>query len=222
MGVDGRLMIFMKLPVQGAVKTRLAKTIGAETAARLYRCFVSDTLAAVRRTGYPMLVFFYPPEARGALAAWLGEGLTCLPQRGGDLGERMLAAFHEAFRCCSRAVLIGTDCPDLPDEIIHEAFACLKTHDAVLGPARDGGYYLIGFSPSGLRAEIFEGIAWGGAGVFHATMAVMLSRGLSVHVLPLWRDVDEYDDLESFYDRQKNRPAGSLATVDFLRERLRW
>ena len=212
----------MKVPIQGTVKTRLAKAIGAETAARLYRCFVSDTLAGVRRTGYPLLVFFSPPEAAGAVDAWLGEGLTCLPQRGGDLGERMFAAFQEAFRSCSRAVLIGADCPDLPDEILHEAFACLKTHDAVLGPARDGGYYLIGFSSAGMREEIFEGIAWGSARVFETTMAIMISHDIDVHILPLWRDVDEYDDLEALYDRQKHRPAGDLATVDFLRDRFRW
>jgi uncharacterized protein len=222
-GFDERLLVFVKVPIQGTVKTRLATAIGAETAARLYRCFVSDTLTGVRRAGYPLLVFFHPPEADRAVDAWLGEGLTCLPQRGGDLGERMFAAFQEAFRWCSRAVLVGADCPDLPDEILHEAFACLNTHDAVLGPARDGGYYLIGFSSSGgMREEIFQGIEWGSSGVHEATMAAMRMHRIHFHILPLWRDVDDYDDLKALYDRQKHRPAGDLATVDFLRDRFRW
>jgi uncharacterized protein len=219
---DDRLIVFLKLPVNGKVKTRLAKTIGIEAATDLYRCFVSDTLASVRQTGYPPVVSVYPPDACVAIAEWLGDDMVYQPQEGGDLGERMSAAFREAFHSCSRAVLVGADCPDLPVDILREAFDHLKTHGAVVGPAKDGGYYLIGFSSSGIPGELFKGIEWGTSGVFEATMAVLRKYRIDVHILPLWNDIDEYHDLKAFYERQKDLPRGRLSTVDYLRDHLRW
>jgi uncharacterized protein len=222
MRVDDLLIIFVKLPVNGNVKTRLAKTIGTEAATALYRCFASDTFAAARRTGYPLLVFFYPPEAHEDAAQWLGKDVTCLPQRGIDLGERMLGAFQEAFSRCSRAVLVGSDCPDLPDIILEEAFGCLKSCDAVIGPAVDGGYYLIGFSSLNMPEELFKDIEWGSSGVFETTVAVMRKHRLNVHILPTWNDIDEYHDLKAIYERQKDLLPGRLSTVDYLRDHFHW
>jgi rSAM/selenodomain-associated transferase 1 len=212
----------VKLPVKGNVKTRLAETIGDAAALALYRCFVSDTLAAVRRTGYPTLVFFHPPDAQRAVTDWLGDDITFLPQEGADLGERMSAAFQKAFLRCPRAVLVGSDIPDLPPASLHEAFEVLKTRDAVIGPARDGGYYLIGFSSAGIVPAAFEGIEWGGPRVFEETLAILRKHGLNVHVLPTWDDIDDCHDLKALCDRQKGLPRGRLSTIDFLRDHFRW
>jgi uncharacterized protein len=222
MRTDDLLIVFVKFPAKGNVKTRLAKTIGTEAATALYRCFVSDIFAVAHRIGYPLLVFFYPPDVRGAVAEWLGKDVTCLPQRGSDLGERMFGAFQEAFRSCSRAVLLGSDCPDLPDIILEEAFGCLKTCDAVIGPAIDGGYYLIGFSSSNIPEELFKDIEWGGSGVFQATTFVMQKHCMNVHILPTWNDIDEYHDLKTLYERQKDLLPGRLSTVDYLRDHFGW
>ncbi len=219
---EDQLIVFVKLPLPGKVKTRLAKTVGGELATALYRCFVLDTLATARQAGYPVAVFFHPPDAGNAFADWLGNDIACFPQEGEDLGERMLAAFQRTLRTSSRAVLIGSDCPDLPPSFIQEAFEALRTHNAVLGPAGDGGYYLIGFSSEGLIDPRFIDVEWGSRGVFEATLALFKKNNLTVHVLPCWNDLDEYEDLKAFYDRQKTAPYGALSTIDFLREHFGW
>lgn len=220
-GADA-LIVFVKLPTPGQVKTRLAKTFGADTAAALYRCFVADTLAAARQSGYAPLLFFHPPESINAVAAWLGHSITFLPQHGNDLGERMSDALHKTLADHRRAVLIGSDCPDLPYTLLQEAFEALTTHQAVVGPAGDGGYYLIGFTPEGFTEAAFTGMEWGGPNVFEATMDALATSGTNVHVLPVWNDVDDYDDLRALYDRHRGLPHGMLATIDFLRDRLHW
>ncbi|OPX92719.1 MAG: 2-phospho-L-lactate guanylyltransferase [Syntrophorhabdus sp. PtaB.Bin006] len=219
---SNRLIVFVRLPEKGKVKTRLARTMGDETTLALYRCFVLDTLAAARRTACPTGVFFYPPDLQDVPLDWLGDGLTFLPQEGEDLGERMFIALQKTLLDCPRAVLIGSDCPDLPPAVIREAFESLKTHDAVLGPAADGGYYLMGFSSTAIIPAPFKGIRWGGPDVFDATVAVLKENGVSVHVLPLWRDIDEYGDLKAFFHVHKDDPRGRLLTVDFLRDHLHW
>jgi uncharacterized protein len=213
-----RLIVFVRLPVPGRVKTRLSGPAGPEKAAALYRCFVADTLATVARTGVLPLLFFDPVDAGEAVRAWLGEDMTYLPQVGEDLGGRMAAAFRKAFRSCSRAVLIGSDCPDLPESLVSAAFEGLKTHDAVIGPAGDGGYYLIGFSRSGFTEAAFDGIEWGTESVFRDTAAILEKGRVSLHVLPVWSDVDDLADLEALLDRNRDTPYGRLTTVDFLRE----
>ena len=215
---DERLLIFARFPEKGMVKTRLGRKTGEETAVELYRCFVQDAIALSRKAGYAPLLFFHPPEARDAMIEWLGDGLTYEPQEGNSLGERMYGAFRRAFRECRRAVLIGSDTPDLPPALVQEAFRSLKTHDAVIGPAFDGGYYLIGFSSDSLLTEAFRGLPWGSARVFELTRRIFEEHGLTFHVLPRWRDIDEYDDLAAFFDRWKDLPQGVLATIDYLRD----
>jgi glycosyltransferase A (GT-A) superfamily protein (DUF2064 family) len=133
----------------------------------------------------------------------------------------MYAAFRRAFLHCRRAVLIGTDTPDLPRSLLEKAFSSLKTHDAVIGPALDGGYYLIGLSSDSLLPDLFQGLPWGSALVFELTRHVLEEHGLEFHVLPRWRDIDEYEDLAAFFDRWKDLPQGVLATIDYLRDH-RW
>jgi uncharacterized protein len=218
--VRRRLLLFVKRPVEGTVKTRLARAIGSEAASALYRCLVSDSLSLARQAGYPTSVFFHPPEGRQAVSEWLGNEFPCLPQEGNDLGERMYAAFQTAFLDAREAVLIGSDIPDLPPPFIREAFESLGSCGAVIGPARDGGYYLIGFSAETILSAPFADMEWGTPTVCQDTMERLGQNGLKVHVLPAWRDLDEYGDLEAFFDAHKDLPEGRLATIDFLRRRF--
>ena len=218
---DGRrLLLFARLPEKGKVKTRLARAIGEEAACDLYRCLVADSLSLARRSGYPTTVFYFPRTASPEVSLGLTCGFPCLPQTGRDLGERMYNAFRTAFRDTGEAVLMGSDVPDLPPSFLDEAFEGLKGHDAVIGPAGDGGYYLIGFSSGALLSSPFSGMEWGGPSVFQNTLRILRDHDLKVHVLPQWRDVDEYEDLSALFDRLKGLPDGTLATIDFLRQRF--
>jgi glycosyltransferase A (GT-A) superfamily protein (DUF2064 family) len=122
-----------------------------------------------------------------------------------------------ALSTARRVVLIGSDSPGLPQEVLLEAFTGLETHDVVIGPAADGGYYLIGFTSHSILPAPFRGIDWGGPTVFQSTLDVLREHGLDVHVLPLWNDLDEYEDLRSFHASRKELPPGALHTIDYLR-----
>ena len=214
---DRRLLVFVRFPEKGRVKTRLAQAIGDEAALALYTCFVSDALTLAGQIGCPTTVCFHPPEARSRVAEWLGHEVSYMPQKGDTLGERMYVAFCEALTSARRAVLIGSDIPGLPPEVLREAFTGLEAHDTVIGPAKDGGYYLLGFTSAAICAAPFGGIEWGTSTVFQSTIDILRERGLSIHVLPPWNDLDEYGDLEPFYISRKDSPPGTLSTVDFLR-----
>ena len=214
---DNLLLIFVRAPEKGTVKTRMARTIGDEAALALYDCFVSDTLGLATRAGYPFVVCVHRLEARSAIAGWLGDHVRSVPQEGRDLGERMERALSDALSGARRVVLMGSDSPGLPVEVLHEAFACLETYDAVIGPSVDGGYYLIGFSSAASFPAPFESIGWGGADVFRSTMEILREKHVSVHLLRPWKDLDEYDDLEAFYASHHELPSDSPRTIDFLR-----
>jgi len=119
-----------------------------------------------------------------------------MPQHGRDLGERMKNGFLDGFaKGYKRVVLIGSDIPDLPKNSIEEAFQSLEETDAVIGPAFDGGYYLIGFRQSAFSSQVFEEINWGTATVFDETMKKLKRLRRSVHTLPRLRDIDTVEDL---------------------------
>ena len=208
---DECLIIFAKAPFEGKVKTRLAADIGSEAATGLYRAFVEDLLFTLSHTGYPIQIHYWPPDAGIEMTTWLGADYEFLPQSGGDLGERMASAFASAFsKNAKQAVLVGTDFPDLPSLIIHDAFNALSTHDAVIGPSNDGGYFLIGFTRHGFLPDVFQGIQWGTPSVFSETVKIFKKKQHAVHILPEWWDIDTHGDLLEFIYRQK-KSIGSKA-----------
>lgn len=214
------LILFARPPVPGRVKTRLIPRLGREGAAALYRGFLLDAtaLAAEVRRRRPSVGLAAewaldgeaPPE--GAFSQWLTGPFLHRPQRGVDLGERMAAATGSRLAWGGSAILIGTDFPDLAPEILIEAFGALeemgrsggKAGDAVIGPAGDGGYYLIGLTRP--IPALFTGVGWGKPGVFEATMLKLASLSFAVHVLPEWHDVDEPADLDALLARLAERP----------------
>jgi hypothetical protein len=205
--MDNCLLIFLKYPEAGKVKTRLASKIGPDNAARLYRLFVEATLKRLvdKNRHYEQLLFYTPPERGSKIEAWLGKQMRnaeCImqnfyPQIGSDLGERMLNALKTVFsNGAKKAVIIGTDSPSLDKEIIYEAFRLLKDNDIVIGPAADGGYYLIGVSLPALSGP-FTGIDWGSKEVFEQTVKGIRKAKASYALLPLHYDVDTLEDLRT-------------------------
>jgi len=211
------IILFVKVPARSQVKTRLAAALGEEAALELYQRFVQDILDTLEQTGIPVMICYYPPDNRNAVAGWLGPEQQYLPQEGRDVGERMENAFRQAFnRGFSRVVLIGSDIPDLPAPLIKEALAALHMHDAVIGPARDGGYYLIGFRNDTFFPGVFSGIAWSTGTVFRSTMQAFEKAGQRVHELPLWQDVDTIEDLKDLAARSRRSAFSSSRTMSFL------
>ncbi len=197
-------MLFIKSPGPGKVKSRLASAIGEERALDIYRAFVLDIVGALKKGNRPITIAFYSEDA-GAVVDWLGKDLVYIAQKGTDLGARMRNAFHDVFsHGHEKAVLIGSDIPDLPPEIIDEAFSALEKKDAVIGPASDGGYFLIGFKETTFLPDIFHGIAWSTDSVYRETMKAFERAGHHVHILPKWKDVDTLDDLRSLYLRNRD------------------
>jgi uncharacterized protein len=183
------------------VKTRLIPALGPEHAAALYRALAEAVVAATRPgpAGYERLFFFTPAEARAEMEAWF-PGEAWIAQEGPDLGARMSSAFDEAFRRgADRAAIVGSDVPGLTIHDVDVALSSLEDHDLVLGPARDGGYYLIGLSRP--RLALFQGIAWGTGSVFAATMEKAAGLGLSVRVLEERRDIDTLEDVRAEWAR---------------------
>ena len=211
------VLVFVKTPEEGFVKTRLARRVGNRTAVRLYRCFTEDVLDTVDGTGRSAVVFHHPAEDREPIRRWLGPGRQYRRQTGLHLGERMRNAFLETFSDgCRAAVLIGTDFPDLPGSILQEAFRALHNCGAVVGPVTDGGYYLIGFEAGAFNGSVFENASWGTPDVFRRTLAIFRRKHIAVHLLPMWRDIDEYDDLAYFVANCPADPQAGRRTAAYL------
>jgi len=198
MKMDDRcLLFFVRSPEKGNVKSRLAAAIGDELTVKLYKSFVLQMLSTLKKGNFPFYICFYPKDALKNLKRWLGNQFHYIPQMGADLGERMRNGFTEAFQMgFKRVVLIGSDIPDLPLEFIQEAFTSLEQKDAVIGPAYDGGYYLIGFKDETFSPQVFEGIAWGTRTVFDETVKKIKRFRRLAHILPYQRDMDTVEDLK--------------------------
>jgi uncharacterized protein len=203
------LIIFAKEPVAGQVKSRLAARFGAENAARLAQAFLLDVLEEMARLPARALALaFSPATALNFFKELAPAGAWLFPQEGVDLGERMSRAFETALAAGFDAVLLrGTDTPDLPGTVVLEAQQVLAAGkvDVVLGPATDGGYYLIGLKAP--APSLFQGLTWSTPGVLQATLDRAASLGLSVHLLPVWPDIDTPADLRAFLERFQPAPA---------------
>ena len=209
------LVIFARAPERGRVKTRLAAAIGDDAALAAYRLLGARVAAAVRPStmdggGVPdwhTVVAHTPRDASAALAAWLEPAagpLTYEPQADGDLGARMRAAIERAVAGgAPRVVVVGTDCPDVDAAVVSEALAALDTADVVLGPALDGGYYLVGVRAPADRAcaALFEGVPWSAPDTLAVSLTRAAAAGLAVAQLAPRRDVDTEDDWRWWRDR---------------------
>lgn len=195
-GARESIGVFAKYPEPGRAKTRLIPALGPQGAASLHEQLVRHTLnsvgalLALRDVDAQIWTAGADPSA---FADRFGTPLPCVAQEEGDLGQRMLAAFRGMLRASRSGVLIGTDCPDLSAGLLTLAFEALHTADVVLGPASDGGYYLIGLNRP--VPALFENIEWSTSSVLAKTLERASALGLTVRLLPTLSDVDEPHDL---------------------------
>lgn len=194
----GRVLVFARAPVPGASKTRLVPALGAAGAAALSERLLLRTLSVAR--GHALELWCIPSTAHPVFAHCGREfGLELRSQRGADLGERMAAALEDALARAPWAVLIGTDCPELTAGDLRRAAQVLQEGaDAVLGPAADGGYYLIGLRRP--LANLFPGVPWGTDAVLAETRRRLGESGCHWEELPVRRDLDRPEDLACFPD----------------------
>lgn len=190
---DRVFLYFVKSPEPGRVKTRLAREVGPQRAAEIYRELAEKnltTLAALSKTIYSVAIAFDPPEAEERIKAWLPDQDEYLPQRGDDLGKRLAQAFDKVFERGARGVLaLGSDTLGLEKSLLEEAGRALDSSDVALGPTEDGGYYLIGLRRP--EPRLFEEIPWSTSAVFEKTLERIRREKLSYTVLRKLSDLDE-------------------------------
>lgn len=192
---EGLVVILFKSPRRGKVKTRLAAEVGEVVALDVYRRCLVSLFGTLRMLGSSFWGVYDPPGDKALIEESVGpfEGFA---QSGGDLGARMRAAFERGFEHFDRVVLIGSDTPDLTACELLFALQSLVDHDAVVGPAEDGGYYLIGFRREGYDPAVFEAMPWSTSGVFEQTLERL--TGKAVSILPVQRDIDTLADLRHY------------------------
>ena len=217
MNKESCIIVFAKAPIIGHVKTRLAINLDKTLVVGIYKNFGLDILQKIKSIRIQYKIFYDPPGTEHLMSGWLGTDNKFILQQGTDLGERMKNAFTTMFEdSFTRVVIIGTDFPDLPVKYIRKAFTGLEKRNAVIGPTVDGGYYLIGFNKASFLPHAFDNMPWGSNRVFKNTMALFNEINLSVHVLPMWRDVDTYHDLKDLIQCLKKNPVGASNTYQFL------
>jgi rSAM/selenodomain-associated transferase 1 len=202
------LIIFAKEPRPGHVKTRLIPRLSPEEAAQLYHSFLVDILEEMGQVPNMRLALaFSPPEAQVFFRSLAPPDMELFPQEGRDLGERMTRACARGFAAgYSPVMLRGSDTPDLPAAVVSEAREVLAAghFQVVLGPATDGGYYLVGLTEP--QPSLFEGPIWSSSTVLSSTLTAARQQGLTVHLLPSWPDIDTSADLLAFLQRARPAP----------------
>jgi rSAM/selenodomain-associated transferase 2/rSAM/selenodomain-associated transferase 1 len=218
-----RLILFTRYPEPGKVKTRLIGAIGETGATALHRRLVLRTLRAARCACQECDADFelrFDGGTEDAFRHWLGDQVRFCPQRGNDLGKRMAEAFEESFRSGSNAtIIIGSDCPALTSGVLTNAFGKLTETPAVLGPASDGGYYLIGLTRS--MPELFESIPWGTSSVLHDSLKILDRADIPRTLLLQLEDIDRPEDLAIWYEiirQEENDSRGVSVIIPVLNE----
>ena len=194
-----------KFPRAGEVKTRLAKTVGNATAVERYTQFLERLIREHRsNTSYDFRVAVGKTEDRSLFAQQFHLSDTqCTAQGEGDLGERLLYVAKEAFQTHQPVFFIGADLPDLSAQDVQEALSALQTHDVVIGPCDDGGYYLIGMNRH--VPELFQAISWSTEHVLRETTERAKAAECRVQLLPVRRDIDTEEDLRMFDENGSTR-----------------
>jgi len=189
------IIIFVRNPEKGKVKTRLARGIGDDKALEVYRTLLTITHDLTARIDADRFVFYTDKVEEQDL--WETSLFKKMIQKNGDLGERMSHAFELLLgQGYEKVVIIGSDCPELNPAIMNEAFDSLDRYPACIGPADDGGYYLLGLN--GLIPELFKDKNWSTATVFGDTMADLEKTGKKAFILPILSDIDTIEDLLKF------------------------
>jgi uncharacterized protein len=213
-----RLLLFTKPAYPGRVKTRLIGDLTAAEAAELHAAFLADLVERLRGGSFEMMVAWaleageeIPREVPG------GSVLPGVRQVGADLGERLHGALWDASRNGAAVAAVGSDHPDLAVELVEEAYEKVEAGtDVVLGPAEDGGYYLVALRPAAVAARLFAEIPWSTERALEATLARCRELGLTVELLPQAADVDTPEDLRRLASRLAEAPGACPRTRALL------
>lgn len=192
--MNNTLLIFIKNLEKGKVKTRLASTLGDEKALAIYKALLDHTRKIAQSLEVNRLLF-YSNYIIGN-DEWPAENFDKQVQEGSGLGDKMSHAFEYAFQKHGKVIIIGSDCASLTSEIVDEAFQLLNTHPFVIGPAIDGGYYLLGMNY--YAPEVFKNIEWSTSSVFQKTIEIIKSLDKTYALLPKLSDIDFEEDWEKY------------------------
>lgn len=204
------VVVMVKAPTPGTVKTRLSPPLSPADAASLAAAFAQDTVAGLRQNA-PVLAAYAPVDKRAVLESLLPPGLLWTAQRGQNLGARLDAALADAHaHGFGPLLVVGTDSPTLPPAFALDAFSVLHTGqaDVVLGPTDDGGYYLVGLRQP--APGLFDAVAWSTPRAYADTAANAARLGLRLHALPPWYDIDTADDLARLRREMEADPAARV------------
>ena len=199
------LIIFARYPRKGKVKTRLAEDTGEDFAYNFYKLCSENILNEVEKlSGFDKYLFYADEADRNKIIDWIGNDFFYVPQSTNDLGHRMLSAFETVFnRGAGSAIIIGTDVPDLNNSTIKKAEMQLQENDLVIGPACDGGYYLLGMKKP--YKELFYNIEWGMGSVFQSTINNAKELNLKTHLVDKLYDIDTINDLRLWLSGTNNK-----------------
>ena len=190
------LLIFIKNPIPGKVKTRLGKSIGHDAAVEVYKKLLKRTREAAIAANCDCHLYY--GDYINQQDDWSPKYFEKFLQHSGDLGARMNQAFAQSFeRGYSKVLIIGSDCPEMSEAVIHKGFDTLDEADTVLGPATDGGYYLLGMRS---YYNLFEDIAWSTEHVFESTVKKIEANGRSFGKMTEMSDLDTIEDLQHYPD----------------------
>ncbi|MGE5812571.1 MAG: TIGR04282 family arsenosugar biosynthesis glycosyltransferase [Ignavibacteria bacterium] len=210
-----KVIIFLKYPEVGKVKTRMAESLGGNFAAEFYKIcaeYILNECLKLKESGIDLYIFYEGQANENKIKNWVPGSFKLICQKGENLGKRMYNAFSNFFKDKEeKIILIGTDIPDLSSSLIEKAFKYLENHDTVIGQSSDGGYYLIGLSR--LNKDIFTGIPWSTDKVLVITLKKLEKRNSSYKLLPELIDIDTEADIVSWL---KRNPAGNHPVKEYL------
>ena len=197
---DTAIIVFTKFPVEGKVKTRLAKNMGNKFAVSFYRVCAEHTfkeLEKVKETGSELFLFCSEENEIEQVMKWVGKDFNYYSQQGSDLGLKMYNAFDTVFKLGhKKVIIIGTDAPDVSMKIVQSAISVLDNYSVVIGPANDGGYYLLGFKSK--LIDLFSGIEWSTNSVFDNTIKKLSNYKMNYFILDELTDIDTLEDLQNW------------------------
>jgi len=206
---DNAIIVFAKYPIEGKVKTRLAKNMGNIFAASFYRVCAEYTfkeLVKVKETGSELFLFCPEENEIEQVMKWAGKDFNYYSQQGNDLGIKMYNAFDTVFKLgYKKVIIIGTDAPDVSMKIVQTAISVLDNYSVVIGPANDGGYYLLGFKSK--LIDLFSEIEWSTNSVFDNTIEKFNNSKIDYFMLDELTDIDTLEDLQNWLRHYKDDAA---------------
>ena len=199
--------LFVRQPIPGRVKTRLARDLGNKAACDLYRTMVADVIESIKTCGLPLYLFHDGQDAGLLPREWLDAAEDVISQQGDSLGERMTAAFEFLFSIGrERVILVGSDIPGIDAELLQSASAAIDRYDVVFSPVFDGGYCLVSSKHTSFNHSLFCNIPWSTDNVLGATLCRCKADGISYSLLDYRQDIDTLNDVEA-YCRQPSQQA---------------